>query len=331
MRSTRAPASGCGATTRRSPRSNGIQGLLRRRQSRRGALQGQGVRRRVRRPADRARCGDRQGRSGSRTRSSTTRRSYTITGAPRVFKGKVIIGNGGAEYGVRGYVTAYDAETGEQKWRWFTVPGDPGEAVRERGDGASAAKTWDPSGKYWEVGGGGTAWDTMAFDPELDLLYIGTGNGSPWGASKRSPAGGDNLYLASIVALKPDTGEYVWHYQETPGDNWDYTVDAADDPGRPHDRRQAAQGDPACAEERLLLRHRPHGRRVHLGEELRRRELGHRLRHQRPADRDRRSRAARSPRDSDPRPVRRAQLAPDVVQPGRPGSSTCRRRTSRST
>jgi len=149
-------------------------------------------------------------------------RPYTITGAPRVFKGKVIIGNGGAEYGVRGYITAYDADTGAQRWRWFTVPGDPSKPF-EDASMAKAAKTWDPSGKYWEAGGGGTAWDTLAFDPDLNLMYVGTGNGSPWARAKRSPAGGDNLYLASIVALNPDTGKYVWHYQETPGDNWDYT------------------------------------------------------------------------------------------------------------
>jgi len=148
--------------------------------------------------------------------------SYTITGAPRVFKGKVIIGNGGAEFGVRGYITAYDAGTGEQKWRWFTVPGDPAKPFEDESM-AAAARTWDPAGKWWEAGGGGTAWDTLAFDPELNLMYVGTGNGSPWARSKRSPAGGDNLYLASIVALDPDTGRYVWHYQETPGDNWDYT------------------------------------------------------------------------------------------------------------
>ena len=148
--------------------------------------------------------------------------SYTITGAPRVIKGKVLIGNGGAEYGVRGYVTAYDAETGAQQWRWFTVPGDPSKPFENEAM-ARAAKTWDPAGKWWEAGGGGTAWDTMAYDPELNLMYIGTGNGSPWAQAKRSPAGGDNLYLASIVALNPDTGEYVWHYQETPGDSWDFT------------------------------------------------------------------------------------------------------------
>lgn len=149
--------------------------------------------------------------------------SYTITGAPRVFKDMVIIGNGGAEYGVRGYVTAYDAATGEQKWRWFTVPGDPDKPF-ENAAMEAAAKTWDPSGKYWETGGGGTVWDSITFDPELNLMYLGTGNGSPWSHSKRSPGGGDNLYLSSIVALNPDTGEYVWHYQETPGDNWDYTA-----------------------------------------------------------------------------------------------------------
>ncbi|HLX80948.1 MAG TPA: PQQ-dependent dehydrogenase, methanol/ethanol family [Burkholderiales bacterium] len=149
-------------------------------------------------------------------------RPYTITGAPRVVKGKVIIGNGGAELGVRGYVTAYDAQTGAQKWRWFVVPGDPGKPF-EDASMAKASTTWDPSAKYWEAGGGGTPWDTMAFDPALNLLYIGTGNGSPWSRNARSPAGGDNLYLASLVALDPDTGQYMWHYQESPGDSWDFT------------------------------------------------------------------------------------------------------------
>ncbi|RLU01401.1 MAG: PQQ-dependent dehydrogenase, methanol/ethanol family [Ketobacter sp.] len=146
---------------------------------------------------------------------------YTITGAPRIVKGKVIIGNGGAEYGVRGYVTAYDANTGKQAWRFYTVPGNPADGF-ESDAMARAAKTW--SGEWWKYGGGGTAWDSMAYDPELDLLYVGTGNGSVWNQSVRSPEGGDNLYLSSIVALKPDTGEYVWHYQTTPGDSWDYTA-----------------------------------------------------------------------------------------------------------
>lgn len=147
----------------------------------------------------------------------------TITGAPRVYNGKVIIGNGGAELGLRGYITAYDAETGAQAWRWYTVPGDPSKPFENKAMEA-AAKTWDPSGKYWEAGGGGTVWNSMVFDPELNLMYIGVGNGAPWSHKARSPAGGDNLYLNCIVALNPDTGEYVWHYQETPGDNWDYTA-----------------------------------------------------------------------------------------------------------
>jgi quinohemoprotein ethanol dehydrogenase len=148
--------------------------------------------------------------------------SYTVTGAPRVVKGKVLIGNGGAEYGARGYLTAYDAETGAQAWRWFVVPGDPSQPFEDASMEA-AAKTWDPTGKWWINGGGGTPWDSITYDPDLNLIYIGTGNGSPWNRNLRSPAGGDNLYLASLVALNADTGKYVWHYQETPGDNWDYT------------------------------------------------------------------------------------------------------------
>lgn len=150
-------------------------------------------------------------------------KSYTITGAPRVFKGKVIIGNGGAEYGVRGYITAYDAESGDQAWRFFSVPGNPDEPFENEAM-KMAAETWDPSGKYWEVGGGGTMWDAMVYDPELNLMYVGVGNGSPWNRRLRSPGGGDNLFLSSIVALNPDDGSYVWHYQETPGDHWDYTA-----------------------------------------------------------------------------------------------------------
>ena len=151
---------------------------------------------------------------------------YSITGAPRIVKDKVIIGNGGGELGVRGYITAYDTETGRQLWRFYTGPGDP--RVPPEGDHLKAAlPTWkaDPQGwKYWEVGGGGTVWDSMAYDPDLDLLYIGTGNGSPWSRYLRSPGGGDNLYVSSIVAIKPDTGQMAWYFQQTPGDTWDYTA-----------------------------------------------------------------------------------------------------------
>ena len=146
---------------------------------------------------------------------------YTITGAPRVVDGKVIIGNGGAEYGTRGYVTAYDASSGKELWRFYTVPGDPSKPFESKAM-EDAAKTW--TGEWWKYGGGGTAWDAMAYDPELKLLYIGTGNGSPWNREIRSPGGGDNLYLCSIVALNPDNGELVWYYQTTPGDTWDYTA-----------------------------------------------------------------------------------------------------------
>jgi quinohemoprotein ethanol dehydrogenase len=148
--------------------------------------------------------------------------SYTITGAPRVVNGKVIIGNGGAEMSVRGYVTAYDAETGAQQWRFFTVPGNPADGFEDETQ-QRIAKTW--TGQWWEHGkGGGTAWDSFAYDPELNLLYIGVGNGASWNQKIRSPEGGDNLFLSSIVAVNADTGEYVWHYQTTPGDNWDYTA-----------------------------------------------------------------------------------------------------------
>lgn len=149
-------------------------------------------------------------------------RSYTITGAPRVVKGKVLIGNGGAEYGVRGYVSAYDADTGKLAWRFYTVPGDP---AQEKDDRAMeiARKTWHGT-EYWKQGGGGTVWDSMAYDAELDLLYIGTGNASWWNRQARSEGKGDNLFVSSIVALRPDSGEYVWHYQTTPGDMWDYTA-----------------------------------------------------------------------------------------------------------
>ena len=146
---------------------------------------------------------------------------YSITGAPRIVKGKVVIGNGGAEYGVRGYVTAYDADTGEQVWRFYTVPGNPADGFENK-TMEMAAGTW--TGEWWEYGGGGTAWDSFAYDPELELLYIGTGNGSPWPRAIRSPGGGDNLFLASIVAVRPDSGEYVWHYQTVPGNSWDYTA-----------------------------------------------------------------------------------------------------------
>ncbi|MET0387261.1 MAG: PQQ-dependent dehydrogenase, methanol/ethanol family [Polyangiales bacterium] len=150
---------------------------------------------------------------------------HTVTGAPRVFKGKVIIGNGGADANMRGYVTAYDQATGKQLWRFYTVPGSPEE---NKGDAAleRAAKTWGTS-EYWKNGTGGTVWNGITFDPELNRVYIGTGNGGPYNPEIRDPGGnGDNLYLCSIVALDADSGEYVWHYQINPREAWDYKATA---------------------------------------------------------------------------------------------------------
>jgi len=150
--------------------------------------------------------------------------AYSITGAPRVYDGKVVIGNGGADYGVRGFVVAYDAESGEQLWKFYTVPGNPAEGPDgEASDSAMqiALPTWH--GEWWKYGGGGTAWDSFAYDPGLNLVYIGTGNGSPHMWSFRSEGQGDNLFLCSIVAVDADSGEYKWHYQMVPEEEWDYT------------------------------------------------------------------------------------------------------------
>jgi quinohemoprotein ethanol dehydrogenase len=143
----------------------------------------------------------------------------TITGAPRIVKGKVLIGNAGAEYIVRGYLGAYDAETGAQVWKFYTVPGDPSKP-QEGKHLDSAAQTWPKDA--WKRGGGGTVWDSITYDPVTDLVYFGTANAEPWNPNARGSTAGDSLYTASIVAVKPDTGEYVWHFQETPEDRWDF-------------------------------------------------------------------------------------------------------------
>ena len=143
----------------------------------------------------------------------------TSTGAPRAFKGKVVIGNAGGEFGVRGYLSAYDAETGKLDWRFYTVPGNPAD-THDVAALQAAAKTW--SGDWWVLGGGAAVWDGIAYDPGLNLVYFGTGNGSPWNREYRGSGGGDNLFVASIVAVNAETGEYAWHYQETPGEQWDF-------------------------------------------------------------------------------------------------------------
>jgi len=148
---------------------------------------------------------------------------HTVTGAPCVFNGKVIIGNAGADSNMRGYVTAYDQATGRQLWRFYLAPGRPEE---NRGNPAmeAAAKTWG-HGEYWKSGTGGTVWNGITFDPELNRIYLGTGNASPWNPRVRDPGGGDNLYTAAIVALNADTGQYAWHYQLNPRESWDYDAD----------------------------------------------------------------------------------------------------------
>jgi len=150
---------------------------------------------------------------------------YTITGAPRAANGLVYIGNGGAEYGVRGYVSAYDASTGALRWRFYTVPGDPSKGPDHAASDpvmAKAAATW--KGQWWKLGGGGTVWDAIVYDHDFEQLIVGVGNGSPWNQQLRSPGGGDNLFLSSIIALDARTGAYRWHYQTTPGETWDYTA-----------------------------------------------------------------------------------------------------------
>ncbi len=145
-----------------------------------------------------------------------------ITGAPRIVKGRVLIGAAGSEYITRGYLAAFDPDTGKEAWRFYTVPGDPAKPFEGK-HLETAAKSW--SGEWWKLGGGGTVWDSITYDPETDLVYFGTANAEPWNPAFRNTKEGDNLYTASIVAIHPDTGEYAWHYQETPEDRWDFDSD----------------------------------------------------------------------------------------------------------
>ena len=153
----------------------------------------------------------------------------TMNGAPRVFGGKVIVGHGGADVSpLRGFVTAYDAATGKRLWRFYTVPGDEVTPANKTAE-AVMRKTWpggwkNPDGT--RRSGGGTAWNAFSYDPELNLIYLGVGNGYPYNHKRRSPDGGDNLFLASVVAVKADTGEYAWHYQVCPAEQWDCTATA---------------------------------------------------------------------------------------------------------
>ncbi|MBW8295374.1 PQQ-dependent dehydrogenase, methanol/ethanol family [Sphingopyxis sp.] len=161
------------------------------------------------------------------TQTVDTAKPYTITGAPRVVKDMVLIGNGGAEFGVRGYVTAYDADTGKERWRFYTAPNPKKEKDGAASDEIFASKanaTWSDKGEWQTSGGGGTVWDAIVYDKDLDQVYLGVGNGNPWNHGTRSNGEGDNWFLSSIVAVDASTGAYKWHYQETPGETWDYTA-----------------------------------------------------------------------------------------------------------
>ena len=161
----------------------------------------------------------RTGRPAWTTRTFDKGQPYSITGAPRVFDGKVVVGNAGADLGARGFVGAYDADTGKPLWKFYVVPGDPKKGF-ENAAMKMAAATW--KGSWWAINGGGAPWDSIAYDPELKLVYFGTGNGTPLVQDYRSPGGGDNLFLCSVVAVDLTTGRYRWHYQEVPGEEWDY-------------------------------------------------------------------------------------------------------------
>ena len=145
-----------------------------------------------------------------------------ISGPPRAFNNKVLIGHGGADVGsIRGYVDCYDGRTGRRLWRFYTVPGNPADGFENKAM-EMAAKTW--YGEWWKFGGGGTVWNSMTYDPDFNVFYLGTGNGAPWNRKIRSAGKGDNLFLASVVAVDADTGAYKWHYQENPGESWDYNA-----------------------------------------------------------------------------------------------------------
>ncbi|HEX4240221.1 MAG TPA: PQQ-dependent dehydrogenase, methanol/ethanol family [Steroidobacteraceae bacterium] len=157
------------------------------------------------------------------------KRGYACSGAPQIAGHVVVVGNAGGESGkggVRGYVSAFDADSGAFAWRFYTVPAVHDEHPTP--EMQRAAATWDPS-RDSSFGGGGTVWDELAYDPDLDLVYFGTGNAAPYNARRDWSGGhsGDRLYAASIVALRAATGSMAWYYQTTPGDIWDYDATAS--------------------------------------------------------------------------------------------------------
>ena len=144
---------------------------------------------------------------------------YTLTMAPRIAGGKVIIGASGGDKATRGFFAAFDASTGRQAWKFYTVPGNP-ELPPENDAMKAALKTW--GGDFWTKGGGGAVWDGFAYDPEASLVYVGTGNAEPWVQKFRGAQNVDNLYTCSILAVDLTSGRLKWYFQTTPNDNWDY-------------------------------------------------------------------------------------------------------------
>ncbi len=197
---------------------------------------------------------------------------YSLTMAPRVVKDKVIVGLAGAEFTPhRGFFAAFDVNTGREVWRFYTVPGDPSKPF-ENPALEKAAKTW--AGEWWKYGGGGSVWDSLSFDPEANLIYVGTGNGAPWPGALRQSPGMDNLYVCSILAVNPDNGNLVWHYQAVPGDSWDFDSVQQLLLADIEIERTHAQGSDAGQQGRLLLCARPDHRRVHFGDAFFAGELG---------------------------------------------------------
>jgi PQQ-dependent dehydrogenase (methanol/ethanol family) len=165
----------------------------------------------------------RTGKQAWSTKATPDQRRYSITGAPRVANGKIFVGSAGGEFDARGYVDAYDAETGKRLWRFWTIPGDPAQGFENKAMEMAAA-TWKTPG-WWNTGGGGTVWDAITYDPATDLVIFGTGNGTPGDAVRRDAGRGDNLFMTSIVAVHAKDGSYAWHYQPTPWETWDYDTD----------------------------------------------------------------------------------------------------------
>jgi PQQ-dependent dehydrogenase (methanol/ethanol family) len=153
------------------------------------------------------------------TRIVETKDLFTLTMAPRIAGGKVIIGAAGGDRPTRGNFVALDAQTGKLEWRFYTVPGDPSKPFENEAMRV-AAKTWGPD--FYKTGGGGAVWDGFAYDPDANLVYVGTGNPMPWVQNFRTPTGLDALYTCSILAVDLTTGQLKWHYQAVPNDTWDY-------------------------------------------------------------------------------------------------------------